>query len=62
MEFNAAAIAATTRRLRIERNLSQEILSGLAGVARAHLTMIENGDTIPTVKTLWKISGALNMP
>ena len=48
--------------LRTQRGLSQEVLSGLAGVARSHLAMIENGSKNPSVDTLWRISDALGMP
>ena len=32
-----------------------------AGIARTHLTMIENGDKQPNFETIWKIAVALNM-
>ena len=44
-------------RIRVQRGMSQEVLSGLAGVARSHLAMIENGN----VETLWRIAAALDM-
>lgn len=49
-------------RLRLQRGMSQEVLSGLAGVARSHLAMIENGSKSANVETLWRIAAALNMP
>ena len=49
------------RRLRKEKELSQDVLSGLAGIARSHLAMIENGSKQPNFETIWKISLALNM-
>ena len=49
------------QRLRIEKGLTQEVLSGLAGISRSHLAMIENGQMDPKVATLWKISEALGM-
>lgn len=49
-------------RLRKERGLSQEVLSGLAGISRSHLAMIENGKKNANVNTLWCISDALQMP
>lgn len=42
MEFDKGAAGRTIRSLRRERGLSQEVLSGFAGIARTHLTMIEN--------------------
>jgi len=41
--------------------MSQEILSGLAGLPRSHLAMIETGQINASVDTLWKISEAMNM-
>ena len=46
------------RRLRLERGMSQEILSGLAALSRSHLAEIETGHTNANVETLWKISEA----
>ena len=47
---------------RIQQGLSQEVLSGLAGIARTHLTMIENGKKEPCIDTILKISSALGIP
>ena len=47
--------------LRSQRSMSQEVLSGLAGVARSHLAMIENGSKNANVDTLWRISSALGI-
>lgn len=60
-EFNTRAVGSVIRRLRKERELSQEVFSGLAGIARSHLSMIENGDKKANFETLWKISGAFGM-
>lgn len=43
MEFDSRAAGRAIRSLRRERGLSQEVLSGFAGIARTHLTMIGNG-------------------
>lgn len=48
-------------KLRTKRNMSQEVLSGLAGIARSHLAMIENGRKNANVDTLWRIAAALDM-
>ena len=61
MSFDNGAVGKAIRRLRKERGLSQEVLSGLAGIARTHLTMIENGTKQANFETLWRIAGALNM-
>ena len=49
------------RELRQKKNLTQEVVSGLANIPRSHLAMIENGQINPTVDTLWRIAEALGM-
>lgn len=61
MRFDNDAVGRSIRRLRTEKGLSQDVLSGLAGIARTHLSMIENGDKQPNFETLWKIALALEM-
>jgi len=62
MEFDKYAVGAAIRRLRKQKKLSQEVLSGLAGVARSHLVMIENGSKQANFETIWKIANALEIP
>lgn len=61
MHFDDVVLGCTIRKVRREKGLSQEVLSGLAGIARTHLTMIENGTMCPTIETLYKIAQALGM-
>ena len=61
MDFDSMAVARAIRRVRKERGLSQEVLSGLSGIARTHLTMIENGSLQPNLRTIWKIASALDL-
>ncbi len=61
MQFNKEIIGETIRRLRKERGLSQDVLSGLAGIARSHLSMIENGSKQANFETIWKLALALEM-
>ena len=61
MQFNNHAVGATIKALRKQKKLSQEVLSGLAGIARTHLTMIENGSKQANFETLWRIALALDM-
>ena len=61
MLYNSKIAGQIIGKLRTERGMSQEVLSGLAGIARTHLTMIENGSKSANVETLWKISAALDM-
>ena len=46
---------------RKEKNLSQEVLSGLADIGRTHLSAIERGERKPTLETLYRISIALDI-
>lgn len=50
------------RRHRMRRGLSLEKLAQLSGVSRSMLGQIELGQSTPTIKTLWRISGALKLP
>lgn len=54
-------IGSVIHRLRIQRGMTQEMLSGFAGIARTHLSMIENGSKLPNLDTLWRIALALDM-
>ena len=49
------------RQLRLERGMSQEILSGLAALSRSHLAEIEAGKDNANVETLWRIAGGLDI-
>ena len=61
MPYNSTAFGITVSRLRIRRGLSQEKLSGLAGISRSHLAMIENGKKTVRLDTLWRIADALRI-
>lgn len=61
-EFNRYAAGQVIRRLRKEKNLSQEVFSGLAGIARSHLAMIETGAKQPNFETIWRIANAFDLP
>lgn len=60
-EFKKEAVAIVIQRLRKERKLSQEVFSGLAAMARSHLGMVETGDMLPTLPTLWRLAEAFDM-
>ena len=49
------------QKYRIEREMSQELLSGLAGIDRTHYSKIERGLRSPTLDTLFKIAHALGV-
>ena len=61
MTFDNNAVGRTIRKLRKEKGLSQEVLSGLAAIARTHLTMIESGTKQPNFETLWRLACALGL-
>ncbi len=61
MQFDFSVLGETIRALRREKGLSQEVLSGLAGIARTHLTMIETGTMKPNLETLCKLAQALDL-
>jgi len=45
---------------RLEKNLTQEQLGIRAGLRPNHISMIETGRKVPTVKTLKKLANALD--
>ena len=52
------------RRIRAERNkqkVSQEKLAEMVGVGTTHISHIETGNTIPSIKTFVAIINALNL-
>ena len=61
MQFDNTIVGQAIRGLRKEKGLSQDVLSGLAGIAHTHLTMIENGSKQANFETLWRIALALDM-
>ena len=61
MQFDNVLIGQVIRRKRTQKGMTQELFSGLAGIARTHLTMIENGTKQANFETLWRIALALNM-
>lgn len=62
MAYNGKITGMIIGRLRVQRGMSQEVLSGLACMARSHLAMIETGTKNPKVDTLWRIADALGIP
>lgn len=59
---SAELIGAVLQRLRKSKRMSQEVLSGLAGLDRTHYSKIERGLRSPTIDTLFKIAQALDIP
>ena len=48
-------------KIREQKGLSQEVVSGLADIGRTHLSAIERGVRKPTLETFFKIADALQM-
>ena len=61
MLFDNFAVGQAIRAFRKEKGISQDVLSGFAGIARTHLTMIENGTKQANFETIWKIALALDI-
>lgn len=61
MSCNSKAFGIVIARLRVERGMTQEVASGLAGIARSHLVMLENGRKTVRLDTLWRIAEAFGM-
>lgn len=61
MPFDNQAVGTVIRRHRKEKAMTQELLSGLAGIARSHLSMIESGTKQPNFETIWRIAEALEI-
>ncbi len=59
---DAKLIGSVIRCYRKERHMSQELLSGLAGLDRTHYSKIERGLRSPTIETLFRIAGAIDVP
>ena len=62
MEYDHRAVGVVIRKIRKERKLSQEVVSGLAGLARSHIAMIESGAKSANFETIWKIANAFDIP
>lgn len=59
--LDARVTGTVIRQFRERKNLSQELVSGLAGIGRTHLSAIERGERKPTLETFYKISYALGI-
>lgn len=61
MLYNSKAFGIVVSRLRTSRGMTQESMSGLAGIARSHLVALENGEKTIKLSTLWNIAYALDL-
>lgn len=49
------------KKIREEKNISLQRLSEITGMSKGHLSRIENGETMPTILTIERISIALKV-
>ena len=61
MQFDNKVVGHVIKELRIQKGMTQELLSGFAGIARSHLSMIESGTKQANFETIWKLSIALGL-
>ena len=61
-QLDPVLVGRVIARLRTEKGLTQEVLSGLSDIGRTHLSAIERGERKPTLETLYRISNALDLP
>ncbi|OFI46170.1 hypothetical protein BG262_03925 [Floricoccus penangensis] len=61
MDINKV-IGENLNRIRKEKKMSMARLSELSGISKGMLSQIENGETNPTINTIWKICSGLDIP
>lgn len=59
--LEAEMVGQIIQKFREERGMSQELVSGLAGIGRTHLSAIERGARKPTLETFYKIALAMRV-
>ena len=59
--MDAMLVGRVIQTVREKRGQSQELVSGLAGIGRTHLSAIERGERKPTLETFCKIAAAMGM-
>ena len=59
MPYNSKVVGMIIGTERVRKGMTQEQLSGLAGISRSHLAALESGQKIPRADTLWRIAEAL---
>lgn len=61
MDYDQKAVGRAIKMLRKKSGKSQEVISGFAGIARSHLSMIETGSKQANLETLWKLADAFEI-
>lgn len=54
-------VGRNVRKLRLDRDMSQEAVAELMGVDRAYVSALELGHRNPTIITLWQVAEALGV-
>jgi transcriptional regulator with XRE-family HTH domain len=60
--MNINKIGQVIRGLRLQKKLSQGDLEKRTGLLRGYISRVENGSTIPSLETLYKIALAMEIP
>src|SRR4030081_3616591 len=55
-------IGETIRAFRLQKGMSQGDIEKRTGLLRCYLSRVENSHTVPSIETLQKIAGALDLP
>ena len=61
MQIDYLDIGSRIRAERLVQNISQEKLAEIVGVGTTHISHIETGNTVPSIKTFINIINALNI-
>lgn len=59
--LDSVVVGEVIQRFREQKKQSQELVSGLAGIGRTHLSSIERGERKPTLETFFRIADALGI-
>ena len=59
--LDAVKVGKVIASFRMEKGMSQEVLSGLADIGRSHRSAIERGERKPTLETLYRICTAMDV-
>ncbi len=59
--LDSVIVGCTIQKIREQKGLSQEVVSGLADIGRTHLSAIERGIRKPTLETFFRIADAMDI-
>ncbi len=59
--LNPVTVGKVLQNCREQKGMSQELVSGLAGIGRTHLSAIERGVRKPTLETFYRIGEAMDI-